>query len=135
MDVAFAYYTILLRFEDFGCLVVDEYPEENPEVLEVVDEDELEDTLRKMAKKHLSIEILRDRHLEKVHFYNDDYTDMLRPEVKQQTQWTLDRTNPTSKIDTFVEAITALQEDIEFMDAVTSGNRVLRKLIHWSYVT
>lgn len=119
-DVAFEYFTVLLRLESL-----------DGGVFEASDTEirGFEAAAEFYKSNTLTIELLRDDHLLKVHFFNR-YGDCLREEMKESMKWNVDRSSPGDKISDFVQRSRNIIADIHYEKTLENSNPVLKFMLN-----
>ena len=77
----------------------------------------------------MTIEIHRDGRLRKIHFPGAGWVKYLRPEVKRELNWHVERTTPTDKIRDFVDRCRTIIADIQYQRELLSKSRVVHMLV------
>jgi hypothetical protein len=80
-------------------------------------------------KTDLTIEIHRDGRLRKIHFPGAEWAQYLRPEVKHELNWHVERTSPTDKIRDFVTRCRTIIADIKYQRELSSWSAIAHILI------
>ncbi|XP_070538210.1 inositol 1,4,5-trisphosphate-gated calcium channel ITPR3-like [Ptychodera flava] len=134
-EVGFAYYHILCRLEDMDCSFSKEYlvkPGDN----DSNNEEECQNAGNFFLNNSMSIELLKDGEVQKVHFRVKD-TSVLREAVKERVKWHISRESPNDKITDFIDWSTDIMDDIRYQKEILSNDiakffLVLTPLWHWS---
>nr|XP_006825393.1 PREDICTED: inositol 1,4,5-trisphosphate receptor type 1-like [Saccoglossus kowalevskii] len=114
----FAYYHILMRLQDID-------PQINKEnLVKVKDDDpsysiECDKGWEFYAANSMSVELLKDGEVQKVHFRVNDTT-VLREEVKEKVKWNINRESQSDKIVDFVDWSKDIMSDIKYQTKVLS---------------
>eukprot|EP00045_Choanoeca_perplexa_P018056 m.276491 g.276491 ORF g.276491 m.276491 type:complete len:2614 (+) comp17698_c0_seq3:125-7966(+) len=119
-EIAYAYFNILLRLQDFTGQDYRTSKEHHPSKASQEDKDIYD----AMSERAVSIEILRDGKLHKVHILNQ-WKDAIRSEVKHQLVWEVDRSSPSNRLHDFVDRCKNIMADIQYQ----------RRMEGWSTVT
>ncbi|XP_070537450.1 LOW QUALITY PROTEIN: inositol 1,4,5-trisphosphate-gated calcium channel ITPR3-like [Ptychodera flava] len=133
-EVGFAYYHILCRLEDIDSSI------NKDNLIKAEDSDPNYETESKAwefySGNSLSIELLKDGEVQKVHFRVKD-TSVLREEVKEKVKWNISRESPSDKITDFIDWSKDIMDDIRYQTDILSYRiakffLVLTPLWHWS---
>ena len=130
VDVAYAFFAILCRLDDFTQRGYAQNPAFNPFLK---DDAPVDLIYQELATQTVSIEIMRYGRLQKIHFLNKWPND-IRRDVKDGLLWGVDRSSPSEKIRDFTERADTIMADIDYFRAVMDASPISNLLIRKSYL-
>lgn len=137
MDVGYAWFNVLARLTDFtfndyctNCATWCKSASSSERV-------RLKSAYNFFKAEDLTIEIVRNGGLRKIHFRGHEWSRYLRPEIKSALQWSLDRSSPSDKIRDFVKKSQMIIGDMKYERHIADNKAWARFLISgkviWGY--
>eukprot|EP00050_Salpingoeca_kvevrii_P002520 m.196116 g.196116 ORF g.196116 m.196116 type:complete len:2530 (-) comp10628_c0_seq6:379-7968(-) len=135
VDVSYLFYNILMRMKDFTGKSYHKMPKYQSFLAgsesEVEEENTADPATLYFEENSVSIEVMRWDRIQKIHFLNK-WRHHLRPEVKSDLLWHVDRSSPTDKIRDFVDRCQVIIADIDYMKYILDKNKLTRFFVRHS---
>ncbi|XP_075250138.1 inositol 1,4,5-trisphosphate-gated calcium channel ITPR2-like isoform X3 [Convolutriloba macropyga] len=116
IQLGFNFYHLLIRLQD----IHGPDPLPSSEIAKIQHKTMFNDAIDYFDCKSMSIEILKDGHLQKISFRVKSL-DVLREDVKEMMKWEVDRSSPSNKIRDFVAWSKDIMNDIKYQTRIMSN--------------